>query len=83
MSNCPPRSAFGATLTGGSRYEKRLPEHRVQVAVQFSGLKGVRRKDDRLTAIDGCIRIRVLRIYEQCGQRHSTGPTGRPAADSM
>jgi transposase InsO family protein len=52
------------------RYEKPLPDHRVQIDVKFiAPLAGSRRKHDQFTAIDDCTRLRVLRIYPQLNQK--------------
>ena len=52
------------------RYEKPEPGHQVQIDVKFiAPLKGSRTKHYQFTAIDDCTRIRVLRIYDELGQK--------------
>jgi transposase InsO family protein len=52
------------------RYEKPEPGHQVQIDVKFiAPLQGSRRKHYQFTAIDDCTRLRVLRIYDQLGQK--------------
>jgi transposase InsO family protein len=52
------------------RYEKPEPGHQVQIDVKFiTSLKGSRKKHYQFTAIDDCTRLRVLRIYDQLGQK--------------
>jgi transposase len=52
------------------RYEKPEPGHQVQIDVKFiAPLKGSRTKHYQFTAIDDCTRLRVLRIYDQLGQK--------------
>jgi transposase InsO family protein len=52
------------------RYEKPEPGHQVQIDVKFiAPLKGSRKKHYQFTAIDDCTRLRVLRIYDQLGQK--------------
>ncbi len=52
------------------RYEKPEPGHQVQIDVKFiAPLKGSRQKHYQFTAIDDCTRIRVLRIYDELGQK--------------
>ncbi|MFS7879354.1 hypothetical protein ACEYXF_39330, partial [Streptomyces asiaticus] len=58
------------------RYEKQLPGHRVQIDVKFieplasmpQGRRGGRNRYFQFTAIDDCIRLRVLRIYPALNQ---------------
>ena len=51
------------------RYEKQLPGHRVQVDVKFIEPIGAsHRKHYQYIAIDGCTRLRVLRIYPRNNQ---------------
>ena len=52
------------------RYEKPEPGHQVQIDVKFiAPLKSSRKKHYQFTAIDDCTRLRVLRIYDQLGQK--------------
>ena len=52
------------------RYEKPEPGHQVQIDVKFvAPLNGSRKKHYQFTAIDDCTRIRVLRIYDELGQK--------------
>ena len=52
------------------RYEKPEPGHQVQIDVKFiAPLQGSRKKHYQFTAIDDCTRLRVLRIYDELGQK--------------
>ena len=52
------------------RYEKAQPGHRLQLDVKFlERIPGTRRRLYQFTAIDDCIRIRVLKVYDACNQR--------------
>src|SRR5437016_13417157 len=52
------------------RYETQKPGHSVQIDVKFiEPIKGVRKKHYQYTAIDGCTRLRVLRIYDRLDQK--------------
>lgn len=52
------------------RYEKPKPGRRVQMDVKFlERIPGARRRLYQFTAIDGCARFRVLKVYDACNQR--------------
>lgn len=52
------------------RYEKAQPGRRLQLDVKFlERIPGTRRRLYQFTAIDDCIRIRVLKVYDACNQR--------------
>ena len=70
LSRLPTSQRYRRHQDRWKRYEKPEPGHQVQIDVKFiAPLKGSRRKHYQFTAIDDCTRIRVLRIYDQLGQK--------------
>jgi hypothetical protein len=59
------------------RCEKPQPGHRLQLDVKFlERIPGTRRRLYQFTAIDGCKRIRVLKVYDACNQRTAMWAAG-------
>lgn len=69
-SRLPTSQRYTRHVNHWKRYEKPEPGHQVQIDVKIiDPLPGSRRKHYQFTAIDDCTRLRVLRIYDQLGQK--------------
>jgi len=73
LNRLPAHQRYKRYIQRWKRYEKPQPGHRVQIDVKFiAPLQGARRRYYQFTAIDGCTRLRVLRIDDRCTQKTAT-----------
>ncbi len=67
-----PKNERKRSLPAFKRYEKQVPDHRIQVDVKFLSFKdpaGKMKKLYQYTAIDDATRVRALKVYPRHNQQ--------------
>ena len=70
MDRLPHNQRYNKHKTRWKRYEKPEHGHRIQVGVKFlESIPCTRKRYYQFTAIDDCMRLRIIRIYERNNQK--------------